>query len=76
MDIPVTIAHKITLPMKIMVLQLIEQCNKMKVHNGVPELTLTRMVNAEILAKKVQDRVAEAWDDVENKREEIIKKLT
>jgi hypothetical protein len=47
----------------------------MKVHKSVPELTLTED-DVEMVAEKVQDHATESWDDVEKKREEIIKKLT
>jgi len=46
----------------------------MKEHKGVAELTL-REDDAELVAEKVQDHAIEAWDDVEKKREETVKKL-
>jgi hypothetical protein len=75
MDIPGTTMQTETLPMKRTILQSGGQCKKMKVHKGVPELTLTED-DAELVAEKVQDHATEAWDDAEKKREEIIKKLT
>jgi hypothetical protein len=47
----------------------------MKVHKEVPQLTLTED-DAELVAEKLQDHMTEAWYDVENQREEIVKKLT
>ena len=46
----------------------------MKVHKSVSKLTLTED-DADLVAEKVQDHTTESWDDVEKKREEIIKNM-
>jgi hypothetical protein len=47
----------------------------MKVHKDVPKFTITKD-DAEMVAEKVQDHVAESWDEMVKKREEIIKRLS
>jgi prophage DNA circulation protein len=67
--------HIETLPNKRTVLQEWGQRKKMKAHKNVPELTITED-DADMVVEKVQDHVAESWDDTENQREEIIKILS
>jgi hypothetical protein len=47
----------------------------MKAHKSIPELTLLEN-DANLVAVKVQDCIAKVWYDAENKREEIINKLS
>jgi hypothetical protein len=46
----------------------------MKEHKSILELTLKEH-DLEMVTEKVQDRVAESWDDVEKQSEEIIKNM-
>jgi hypothetical protein len=64
-----------TLPKKRTMLQEGGQRKNMKAHKDVPEFTITED-DAEMVEEKVQDHVAESWDDAEKQREEIIKKLS
>jgi hypothetical protein len=52
------------MPMKRTLLKIAGQCKKMKTHKGVPEFTITKN-DTELVAKKVQYRIVEAWYDVE-----------
>ena len=47
----------------------------MKVHKDVPKFTVTKD-DVEMVAEKVQDDVAESWDEMVKKREKIIKILS
>ena len=47
----------------------------MKAQKDIPQITLTED-DAELVSEKFQDRTTEALYDVENQREEIVKKLT
>jgi len=48
---------------------------KIKVHKEVPEYTITED-DAELVAKRVQYRTVEEYEEVEKQRERIMKELT